>query len=166
MASLPSDHALRERLITCFDRNFLVEASAGSGKTTVLVERLVQMLASGASKVHELAALTFTRKAAGEMRTRFFVRLEAARQASSDGRVRERLGTALEQIHQAYIGTIHGFCARLLREYATEAGLPWAFQEIESEDEREILEEWWNQWLLRMMEQNDPLVQKLQDVGL
>ena len=130
--NLPVDHEMRERLTSCFDRNFIVEASAGSGKTTVLVERLVQMLATGACKVNELAALTFTRKAAGEMRSRFFVRLEAACYASDDERTRTRLAQALEQVHQAYIGTIHGFCARLLREYATEAGLPIGFTEVEA----------------------------------
>lgn len=164
--NLPVDHEMRERLTSCFDRNFIVEASAGSGKTTVLVERLVQMLATGACKVNELAALTFTRKAAGEMRSRFFVRLEAARYTSDDERTRTRLAQALEQIHQAYIGTIHGFCARLLREYATEAGLPIGFTEVEAEEERELLDELWDQWLLTLMENDDPIVVQLQKLGL
>lgn len=164
--SLPVDHEMRERLTSCFDRNFIVEASAGSGKTTVLVERLVQMLATGACKVNELAALTFTRKAAGEMRSRFFVRLEAARFDSDDERTRQRLAQALEQVHQAYIGTIHGFCARLLREYATEAGLPLGFTEVEAEEERELLNELWDQWLLTLMEKEDPIVAQLNKLGL
>jgi ATP-dependent helicase/nuclease subunit A len=166
MSIVPVDHEMRERLTSCFDRNFIVEASAGSGKTTVLVERLVQMLASGACKVNELAALTFTRKAAGEMRSRFFVRLEAARFASDDERVRQRLTQSLDQVHQAYIGTIHGFCARLLREYATEAGLPISFTEVEAEEERELLNELWDAWLLTLMEKNDPIVVELQKLGL
>ncbi|MFO0814638.1 MAG: UvrD-helicase domain-containing protein [Gemmatales bacterium] len=164
--SPPVDQPIRETLTSVFDRNFLVEASAGSGKTTVLVERLVQMLASGAAKVNELAALTFTRKAAGEMRSRFLIRLETVRRQAEDTRVKKRLTQALEGMHQAYIGTIHGFCARVLREYATEAGLPLHFSEVQADEETELIDQLWNQWLRQLSERNDPIINQLEQVGL
>jgi ATP-dependent helicase/nuclease subunit A len=164
--AMPVDQPVRDILTSVFDRNFLVEASAGSGKTTVLVERLVQMLATGAAKVNELAALTFTRKAAGEMRSRFLIRLETVRRQTDDNRVKKRLTQALEGMHQAYIGTIHGFCARVLREFATEAGLPLHFSEVQADEETELLEQLWNQWLRLLSEHNDPIINQLEQVGL
>lgn len=161
-----SDQAIRDRLISDFDHNFLVEASAGSGKTTVLVERLVQMLAQGHAKVHELAALTFTRKAAGEMRSRFFIRLEAARTAAEDSRTRKRLTDALASVHQAYIGTIHGFCARILREYANEAGMPAGFAELSEEDAKDLRDALWTAWLRTLTSNNDPIIERLGAIGI
>jgi len=162
----PQDQHVRDQLVTEFDQNFLVEASAGSGKTTVLVERLVQMLAQGHAKVNEIAALTFTRKAAGEMRSRFFIRLEAARASAEDSRTKKRLTEALDSVHQAYIGTIHGFCARLLRDYANEAGLPAGFAEMNEDDQRDLQEEVWDTWLRLLTLDNDPIIKQLDDVGL
>lgn len=163
---VPEDQPVRDRLISSFDRNYLVEASAGSGKTTVLVERLVQMLAQGVAKVNEIAALTFTRKAAGEMRSRFFIRLEASCQAAEDSRIKKRLTQALEQIHQCYIGTIHGFCARLLREYSAEAGLPAGFTELDEDADSDIQEELWLTWENQLLNGNDHILLELQATGL
>lgn len=163
---IPADQDVRDRLTSVFDQNVLVEASAGSGKTTVLVERLVQMLARGHAKVGDIAALTFTRKAAGEMRSRFYVRLDSARHASDDDRIKKRLGQALEQVHHAYIGTIHGFCARLLRDYSTEAGLPAGFEEVHEDDEADLINEVWNNWTHELHEQNDPIIAELHELGL
>lgn len=144
-----TDQPIREMLVSTFDRNFLVEASAGSGKTTILVERLVQMIVGGHAKIQETAALTFTRKAAAEMRARFFLRLEQLARDTDDERTRKRLREALEQRHQTYIGTIHGFCARLLHEYAVEANLPAMFQEIDPEAEEELRRQAWEAWVIR-----------------
>ncbi|HQR07390.1 MAG TPA: UvrD-helicase domain-containing protein [Gemmatales bacterium] len=166
MSHQPQDQHVRDLLVTDFDRNFLIEASAGSGKTTVLVERLVQMLAKGHAKVNEIAALTFTRKAAGEMRSRFFVRLESTRANAEDARTKKRLTEALDSVHQAYIGTIHGFCARLLRDYANEAGLPAGFVEMSEDDAKDLQDEVWNNWLRLLTVNNDPIVRQLGDVGL
>ena len=162
----PQDQHVRDQLVTDFNRNFLVEASAGSGKTTVLVERLVQMLALGHAKVNEIAALTFTRKAAGEMRSRFFIRLEAVRASAEDSRTKKRLTEALDSVHQAYIGTIHGFCARLLRDYANEAGLPAGFAEMSEDDQRDLQDEVWDNWLRQLTLNNDSMIDELDKVGL
>lgn len=163
---VPADQDIRDRLVSSFDRNLLVEASAGSGKTTVLVERLVQMLALGHAKVGEIAALTFTRKAAGELRSRFLIRLESARHRTEDARVKKRLKEALDQVHQAFVGTIHSFCGRLLREYSTEAGMPAGFEEVQADDEADLQEEVWNNWLRHLSMVNDPIIPRLEAVGL
>ncbi|HET7563893.1 MAG TPA: UvrD-helicase domain-containing protein, partial [Gemmatimonadaceae bacterium] len=70
-----SDEAARERIVTHLDTNMLVEAGAGSGKTTSLVGRMVALVARG-TPVEQIAAVTFTRKAANELRERFQLELE------------------------------------------------------------------------------------------
>jgi len=70
------DQAARDKIKTCLDQSFLVEAGAGSGKTTGLVERMIALLAAGKCAPEKMAAVTFTRKAAGELKERFQVELE------------------------------------------------------------------------------------------
>src|SRR5206468_3183475 len=104
------------------ETNLLVEAGAGSGKTTELVARMVALVRTGAAAVHEIAAVTFTRKAAGELRQRFQIALEEERvEPARTAQERDRLERALQDIDRAFMGTIHAFCARLLRERPLEA---------------------------------------------
>ena len=110
-----ADESQRELIVGELDRNIIVEAAAGTGKTTCMVDRMVALLESGTCEnVRTLAAVTFTRKAAAELRSRFRLRLEEAARDSS-GAVEENLGRALAGVEQCFIGTIHSFCARLLR---------------------------------------------------
>jgi len=86
-----ADAVDRERIRTSLDETFAVEAAAGTGKTTVLVDRIVNVLASGRTKVESLVAVTFTEKAAGELKLRIRKDLEHLRQRSSDAQIRDRL---------------------------------------------------------------------------
>ena len=122
------DEAERDRITGDLETDLLVEAGAGSGKTTALVSRMVALVRTGTAAVHEVAAVTFTRKAAGELRQRFQEALEKdglAPERTSDQR--HLLDRALQNIDQAFMGTIHAFCARLLRERPLEAGVDPAF---------------------------------------
>ncbi|GAA1347716.1 UvrD-helicase domain-containing protein [Arthrobacter roseus] len=98
------------------DANVFVEAGAGSGKTHELVERICAMVASGV-ELKSIAAITFTEKAAGELRERVRRRLE-------DDAPSPTRDIALEQLDTAPIGTIHSFAARLISEHPIEAGVP------------------------------------------
>ena len=127
------DAAIRER-----ERNVLIDAGAGTGKTSILVDRLVEMLApSGgapAVPIERIAAITFTRKAAGELRLRIRERLlqelaEPGVPAERDGHLRD----ALAGLDTAYVGTIHSFADRLLRLRPVEAGLSPAYEIAEDE---------------------------------
>jgi ATP-dependent exoDNAse (exonuclease V) beta subunit len=134
----PSDGAVRRQLLEELDRTFVVEAAAGTGKTTVLVGRIVAVVRCGRAKLSEIIAVTFTEKAAGEMKLRLRVALEKERDAAADEGERRRLTEALEALEIARIGTIHGLCADVLREYPVEAQVDPRFEVI-SEGEAESL---------------------------
>jgi ATP-dependent exoDNAse (exonuclease V) beta subunit len=107
-----ADADARRRIRDDLDATLVVEAAAGTGKTTELVGRIAAVLRSGRARVDEILAVTFTDRAAGELKLRLRKEL--------DGR-----GAAIEA---ARIGTIHSLCADLLRELPVEAGVDPAFE--------------------------------------
>src|SRR3954449_11575249 len=101
-----SDAKARHRILTEFGTTFFVEAAAGTGKTTVLVGRIVGLVRSGAGTLARTVAVTFTEKAAGEMKLRLRLEIEKARTEATP-QERDRLDRALEELELARIGTIH-----------------------------------------------------------
>ncbi|HSJ13003.1 MAG TPA: UvrD-helicase domain-containing protein [Longimicrobiales bacterium] len=163
------DRTARERIGEDLDTNLLVEAGAGAGKTTEMVRRMVALVRSGRAEVQQIAAVTFTRKAAGELRERFQTALERALQETLDGgetSVAERLDRALREIDRAFLGTIHGFCARLLRERPLDAGLDPAFRETLGAEEAALRARFWQSHLERLAAAGDPLLAELRELGL
>jgi len=164
---IPPDAKQRARIVHDLETNLLVEAGAGSGKTTALLQRMVALVSTGTADVGALAALTFTRKAAGELRERFQQRLEdAVRAEEEDTDSRHHLQKALDEIDQVFIGTIHAFCARLLRERPLEAGIDPGFQELTEETSRELTQRFWTIYLERLTDRDDPTLSVLLGVGL
>lgn len=131
----PTDQEARSQILHDFSSNLFVEASAGSGKTHSLVSRIVEGLAGGQVVASETAVLTFTRKAAAELRGRVRLRLESLSREETDPTRRENLSNALNNLGDMFIGTIHSFCGRLLREHAVAAGLSPGFLESDEEDD-------------------------------
>ena len=119
-------------------RNVVLEASAGTGKTRVLVERYVNLLRAGVEPDHILA-ITFTRKAAAEMRERIIDRLrEAARLSQFDaGRWRE----LKERLGEIAIATIDAFCLSLLREFPLESDVDPGFDLADDTEVPRLIEE-------------------------
>ena len=163
---IPPDQAARDRICGDLGKTFLVEAGAGSGKTKSLVDRMVALLATGRASIETLAAVTFTRKAAAELRGRFQVALERARLTEKDPRVRERLDAALTGLERAFIGTIHSFCARLLRERPIEAGIDPEFRELEDHEDRILLERSWDEYQAHARLENEAALRGLDEAGL
>ncbi|MGL6057884.1 MAG: helicase-exonuclease AddAB subunit AddA [Culicoidibacterales bacterium] len=97
-------------------QNILVAAAAGSGKTAVLVERIIQKILQRHCHVDELVVLTFTNAAAQEMRLRIRKRLEQVSE-QSEGEQAQYLKNQLQRLNQAKISTFHAFCIQLLRQY-------------------------------------------------
>src|SRR5207244_6895367 len=105
------DADARQAIKDDLDTTLVVEAAAGAGKTTELVNRILRVLATGRAEMIEIVAVTFTEKAAGELKLRLREKLEIERAATGDAIVRARLDKALEQLEEAHVNTIHGFCA-------------------------------------------------------
>jgi ATP-dependent helicase/nuclease subunit A len=123
------DQASRGRIATDLDRNLGVEAAAGTGKTTVLVERVVNLLATGKVSADELVVITFTEKAAAELSAR--VRDALERRAATGDREGERVLRAARELYRSRIETIHAFAASLLRERPVEAGIDPLFEVLD-----------------------------------
>ena len=166
------DRVARESAETTFDRNVVVVAGAGTGKTTLLVNRLVYLLMKEPAPVliTQIVALTFTNKAATEMKVRLRERLmilarpEANPVRSSDGgavsreELRERYGLSIEEIaaraqaalndlEKAQIGTLHSFAAHLLRLHPLESGVDPDFKEDDGLRFEEQFTATWDCWL-------------------
>jgi ATP-dependent exoDNAse (exonuclease V) beta subunit len=118
----PPDQDARDRIADDLATTLFVEAGAGSGKTTALVGRVVALVRSGVVELRQIAAITFTEKAAAELRDR--VRRELQRLAATEGEEAARCRVALAQLDGAAIGTLHAFAQRLLSEHPVEAQLP------------------------------------------
>ena len=119
-----SDGDARARKAAAEDltRDLFLEAGAGTGKTTALVARIMALVRSGVA-LSNIAAITFTEKAAAELRERLRRDLVTASRRASEGEV-EILRRALDDLDGAAVCTLHSFAQRILREHTTEAGLP------------------------------------------
>ena len=140
------DAVARERAAQDLDTSFLVEASAGSGKTTLLVSRILSWVRSGRATLPEIVAITFTEKAAAELRLRVREAVEAAR-PDAEAAERARLDQALADLELAPIRTIHAFCGDLLRQRPVEAGIDPGFRIAAPLEAALLFEETWERWL-------------------
>lgn len=110
------------------NRHISVTAGAGSGKTAVLVHRYVKILLETDLHPSQVVAITFTRKAAAELKQRIITELEARLQQEPGNTKLESIKTGMLS---AQISTIHSFCARILREYPVEARVDAGFRELQ-----------------------------------
>ena len=164
--NLPADQADRHRILHDLDTTLLVEAGAGSGKTTSLVGRLLALIDHGV-QAEQIAAITFTNKAAGELKERFRVALENAnRTAESGSASRRRYGDALSKLDLMFIGTIHSFCALLLRERPIEAGLDPYFEEMAEEEDKLFRDACWDEYITELNETQLRLLDELSLLGV
>ena len=116
---------MRDRFANELDRNFSVVASAGSGKTTAITQRVLSIARRAPQVLPRLVVVTFANRAADEMRQR-------ARQ----GLLEEKLGDdVLNAFNRAFFGTIHSFCMKLLTDYGHYLGLPAPLEALEEDDE-------------------------------
>lgn len=128
--------AQEDSIVAC-GGSVLVSAAAGSGKTAVLVERVIRLITDPTNPVdvNKLLIVTFTRAAAAEMRQRLSAALARKMAEEPDNLLYARQQMLLPQ---AYISTVHGFCTRLLREFAGQTGLPLDFR-VAEEGQTELL---------------------------
>jgi ATP-dependent exoDNAse (exonuclease V) beta subunit len=137
------------------DQSCVVEASAGTGKTTALVGRIVEAIAAGTA-VEKIVAVTFTHAAAGNMKLRVRHELEQRRACELDPEMRRRLADAARSLDRAFIGTIHAFCAQLLRRRPVEAGVDPVFEELAQPDALRVFAAVFQRWIEQRLASPSP----------
>ncbi len=156
MAVTLIDQEIRDRIKTDLTSNLCVEASAGTGKTTVLVARIVEILRRGHASIEKLAVITFTEKAAAELSARVREGLEEALACTKGFDEKERIETALRQLNRARIETIHAFASSLLKERPVEAGLDPNFEVLDDLGSSLSFDEAYRSWLSQTLSQKSP----------
>lgn len=154
--------AEQERAITSDAPRLCVDAGAGSGKTRVLIERIVHLVEQRGVPLEQIAAITFTEKAAAEMKARLRAAFRARALAAEDDPPALTRWRALEQrVEAARISTIHAFCAGLLREFALPIGLDPDFTVLGDADGALLRSETVRSTVIALLEASDPNVLRL-----
>lgn len=112
----------QNQAVTSTEGPLLVLAGAGTGKTKVLTSRIIHILQCGLASPHEILAVTFTNKAASEMKKR----------------IAEVIG---EQVNYLWVGTFHSICAKILRRYPESVGLKSDFTIIDDDDQNRLIKQ-------------------------
>ncbi len=125
----------QSKAIHTVDKNLLVSAAAGSGKTAVLVERIIQMILNGTCDIDRMLVVTFTNAAAAEMRSRINATLSKKMSEDGDRTTLDRLERQSILLSGASIMTVHAFCQMLLRRHFSKIELDPKFR---AADEHEL----------------------------
>lgn len=134
------DQEARRRIVEETERSMGVEAAAGTGKTTLMVGRILRLLERGV-RPSQLAAITFTELAAAQLKSRLRAALEASELPAHRA--------ALEELEAAQISTIHAMAVAILKERPIEAGLDPGFTTVDQAMAGELFDELWRSWLAR-----------------
>ena len=163
---VPADEATRAEIRTLLDESMCVEAGAGTGKTSVLVDRVVELLCRGPYGVDDIAVMTFTDAAAAELAARVREKLETALVQSTEPAERARLEDALLGLYRAQIETIHAFATNVLRERPVEAGLDPRFAVLDPLGAAQRFEDAWRAWLDETLSSEAPEISAAINRGL
>ena len=156
---IPEDEAVRLRVRTELGTSFVISAGAGTGKTTLLVDRMVAIVLSGHLRLDQIAAVTFTENAATTLKLRLRDALEKARAEASDLEVVARASEGLASIERAQVSTIHALCTAMLQERPIEAGVTPGFRVADEALSDFIFEEAWEEWLQDRLTGQDDLLE-------
>ena len=181
--SIPRDKTTRDRIgpwsndgVPALDAfapktNFAVCAAAGSGKTTALVGRMLGLVRTGV-RVENIAAITFTRKAAGELRLRFYRELQQLQdrheqQGGLTEEEQDRVAQALQDLPACEIATIHAFAGKILRENPEAVGVSTGFTEgIEDTERDDLAGRFWQRYLAQQFDNSSDQLKGLEDLGV
>lgn len=146
MTDVLVDAEARRRIEHDLDTTFVVEAAAGTGKTTALVRRIAALVCERGVDVAHVVAASFTERAAGEIVLRLRAELERRRFGPSAGE-RQRAEKAIAHLEEARIGTLHGVASALLKERPIEAGIEPDFTVLGEPDARALRARALRSWL-------------------
>ncbi len=147
----------RHLIATGLEETLFVEAGAGAGKTTALVSRIVALVVEGRVSVRTIAAITFTEKAAAELRDRVRTTLEletAAALVANDRERADRCQAALDDLDEAALATLHGFAQRILAEHPLVAGMPPRVEVLDEIESAMAFDEAFEAWVDELLERS------------
>ncbi len=161
-----SDAVARRRAVEETGSSFVVEASAGTGKTRTLLDRILHLVLEKGPDgtplpLSRICAITFTEKAAGEMKVRLRQHLEQMLlEAQASEAHLERARAALEDLETAAISTFHSFAVSLLKERPIEAGLDPRFTALDEIRSELFFKEVWDAWMQRVLAERAPILEE------
>jgi ATP-dependent helicase/nuclease subunit A len=169
-----NDTEQRHRAVCEADRSFIVEASAGTGKTNTLTRRILNLVLEKGPfgpplRLHQICAITFTEKAAGEMKIRLrqsFEQIALSAQDAGSAVFAARAREALTDVEIASISTFHAFAVSLLKERPLEAGLDPHFAALDEIHSELFFRETWDTWISRAISERMPVLERALRGGL
>lgn len=160
-----NDQFSRDQAARELKQSLIIDAGAGTGKTTVLISRILGTVITGKSDLEHIVAITFTEKASGELKVRLRFELEEALRRL-DGEEWSRVRRALADIERAQVTTIHSFCAALLRERPVEAKVEPGFEVLDELGANLLMDRTWEEWMTAEMERGPALLLELLRSGI
>ena len=163
MSDAPVDGEARRQAREDHGASLVLEAGTGTGKTTLLIDRIEALVRTGPARLTVIAAVTFTENAATTMKLRLRERLERARaDASAPEAERRRAGEALDVLERAQVSTIHALCAAILAERPLECGVLPGFRTADEAEADLLFAAAWEEWLAdRLVKGDDVLLEAL-----
>ncbi len=157
----------QRRAITTLGKSLCITAGAGSGKTTVLVERYLHLIDTGGMGLSEIVAITFTEKAAKQMKEKIREKIRERCVRCQDRTERHRWEQRSREVGAAWIHTIHGFCTRLLKEHPVEAAIDPHFTTLDETESVILNHRTISDFVdARLNQDADPMVRLLSAYGL
>lgn len=151
-----ADGAARSAITEQTRSTLFVAAGAGSGKTTALVQRILTLVLVDGFAIERIAAVTFTERAAADLRDRVRLDLESAlRDPGTDAERAQRARAALDGLDLAAIGTLHAFAQRILTRHAIEAGIPPALRVLDGMGASVAAQQRWSSLWSRLAEDDE-----------
>lgn len=144
----------QKKAVSALGKHTLISAGAGTGKTRVLVERIFTLVTEHAVPLSEILVLTFTEKAAGEIKQRLSRRF-----------LEKERNQARQDLEAAAVSTFHSFAARLLREHPVEAGVDPDFRVLENEEAEILKEEALNEEITQLFNASSPVFRFFENYG-
>ena len=167
LSGAPVDREARRQARDDHGTSLVLEAGAGTGKTTLLVDRMEALVRSGHARLLEIAAVTFTENAATTMKLRLRERLERARaDAGAAEAERARAAEALDVLERAQVSTIHALCAAILAERPLECGVLPGFRTADEAEADLLFTAAWEDWLAEHLVKGDDVLLEALDAEI
>ncbi|OGQ05521.1 MAG: hypothetical protein A2026_14905 [Deltaproteobacteria bacterium RBG_19FT_COMBO_46_12] len=160
------DQEQRDRAAQDISESYIIEAAAGTGKTTILVTRIIKLIREGEAGLEEVVAITFTEKAAAELKVKLRQKLEEELSTVSNPDEQNRLSKAISDLERMQVTTIHSFCGSLLRERPVEASLDPNFEVADGLMARLVQAEVWEDWFEKQIDAGDPALRRAVLIGI